>query len=104
MTAALPLLLLVGTVIGFIIGWAAHREEDRQYVRSREAFWARKLAEALAPVQVAAPARAPTVVHVHMPVLPPAPPVRQPRVIEAQLAEELPPVRPVDLDALTASG
>lgn len=96
------LLIMVG-FLGFVVGWAAHRDDNQRYAQARERYWERQLAESLADreralaeaVRVPAPTVAPAVVHVHMP------PGRPTRVIEAEVVDELPPVVPVDLDALT---
>lgn len=93
LVAVALLLVLVGAVGGFVVGWIARRDENRRYLESRERFWSRKLAEAAADhaqelAEVTAPA--PTVVHVHMPAFPQGQLWPQPRAIDA----------PVDLDAM----
>lgn len=94
------LLIMVG-VLGFVVGWVAHREENSRYRESRERHWQRQLTLTLAQraderaetIRVPAPDPAPpAVVHVHLPALPQG--LAWPR--------HQPAIAPVDLDALTA--
>lgn len=41
------LLVLLGLVAGFTLGWIARRDDARRYLESRERYWRGLLAEAL---------------------------------------------------------
>lgn len=93
--AAALLLVLLGFVGGFIVGWIAHRDEDRRYRQSRERYYQRQLAEAfedrdraLAEAVRVPAAPTPAVVHVHVPALYPG--WSQPQTIDAQIVPALP--------------
>lgn len=89
------LLLLIGAIVGFVVGWIAHRDDNRRYAESRSRYLEQQAELArrdeLASPRVRWEAERPVVhVHVTTTALPQPQYWQQPHVIDAQIVRDHP--------------